>query len=59
MNYANYFAFTFMNGIALGFSFEKHPKEKRNDFVIYLPFMKLAWIKQEISDAEADDFINS
>jgi len=55
-NEANYFAFMWMNGIAIGFSFEKY--KHQNEFVIYLPFIRLAWIKQMMDDNEAEQFLN-
>ena len=57
-NEANYFAFSFYNGILLGFGIFKYPEHNRTDLVFYLPFLKFAWIKQMMDDEEAEEFMN-
>lgn len=57
-NELNYFAIGFYNGIMLGFQWVNYPKEQRSEFVVNIPFIKFAWVKQMVSDEEADDILN-
>ena len=53
----NYFAYKFVNGIGFWFGTLNYPEHKRKDFVIYILFIQLAWVKQITSEQESNDFI--
>ncbi len=58
-NEYNYIAIAFYNGIAIGFKWVDYPEKHRSDFVIYIPFVQFAWVRQLIDDDEADDIFNN
>lgn len=56
-NELNEFGFRFINGICIGFKFEKYSNGV-STFEILLPFCELSWSKRMVSDNEAEEILN-
>ena len=57
-NEANYFTLSFYNGILFGFWILKQPERHLTELSFFIPFVKLSWVKQMMTDDEAEDFLN-